>query len=58
MSPQKIHQAKDKHRINVILTAAQFERLKWYAEEREITFSEAVRELIKAIPMKKQKSID
>jgi hypothetical protein len=54
-SKRKIHNS---HRINVILTEKQFQTLKEYAEDREVTMSEAVRELIKAIPMKKRTTIE
>ncbi len=58
MSTSSKHKLQDSHRINVILTGKQFQALKGYAEEREISMSEAIRELIKAIPMKKPPTID
>ena len=58
MSTSSKRKANNSHRINVILTEKQFQLLKEYAESREITMSEAVRELIKAIPIKKTTTID
>jgi hypothetical protein len=58
MSTSNKRKPKSGHRINVILTDKQFQSLQNYAQEREITMSEAVRELIKTIPMKKPSTID
>jgi len=58
MSTSSKHKLQDSHRINIILTGKQFQTLKEYAEEREISMSEAIRELIKAIPMKKRNTIE
>jgi hypothetical protein len=58
MSTSSKHKLQDSHRINIILTGKQFQTLKEYAEEREISMSEAIRELIKAIPMKKRTTIE
>jgi hypothetical protein len=58
MSTSSKHKLQDSHRINIILTGKQFQTLKEYAEEREISMSEAIRELIKAIPMKKKSTIE
>ena len=58
MTPQKLHQTDkpDKgHRINVILTDSQYELLKAYAIQEETTMSEAIRNLVKAIKLKKPK---
>jgi chemotaxis methyl-accepting protein methylase len=58
MSTSSKRKIQNSHRINVILTEKQFQTLKEYAETREVTMSEAVRELIKAIPMKKTSTIE
>jgi len=58
MSTSSKRKESSNHRINVILTEKQFQLLKGYAESKEITMSEAVRQLIKAIPMKKSSTID
>jgi DNA-binding MarR family transcriptional regulator len=58
MSASKERKPKKSHRINVILTENQFQVLQDFAEAKEMTMSEAIRELIRDIPMKKRKSID
>jgi hypothetical protein len=58
MSTQKKRKSKATHRINVYLTESQYQRLNDYADDREITMSEAIRELIKDIPMKKPSTIE
>jgi hypothetical protein len=58
MSASKERKSKKSHRINVILTENQFQALQDFAEGKEMTMSEAIRELIREIPMKKRKSID
>lgn len=54
MTPQKTHQSEKGHRINVILTPSQFERLKAYSEQEEISMSEAIRQLVKNIQLKSE----
>jgi hypothetical protein len=58
MSTQKKSKPKATHRINVFLTESQYQRLNDYAASREITMSEAVRELIKNIPIQKKPTIE
>jgi predicted DNA-binding ribbon-helix-helix protein len=58
MSTSNERKSKKGHRINVILTENQFQVLQDFAEGKEMTMSEAIRELIREIPMKKRKSID
>jgi hypothetical protein len=58
MSTSSKRKTKKQHRINVILTDNQFQRLKRYAESKETTMSEAVRELIKKIPIQLELPIE
>jgi hypothetical protein len=49
---------KKTHKLNIMLTEQQFQRLKLYAEQQEESMAEVIRTLIKTLPMKKQDSIE
>jgi effector-binding domain-containing protein len=58
MSTPNRKKTSTKHKFNVMLTESQYQRLKDYAEAEEKDMAEVIRELIKSLPIKKQKTIE
>jgi S-adenosylmethionine:diacylglycerol 3-amino-3-carboxypropyl transferase len=49
---------KKTHKLNIMLTEQQFQRLKLYAEQQEESMAEVIRNLIKKLSIKETSNID
>ncbi len=53
-----LHMPKKTHKLNIMLTEQQFQRLKLYAEQQEESMAEVIRNLIKKLSIKETSNID